>query len=483
MKILVLFGLLLLAPGVLFGQKRDHELRAYLDNKQFYGPTVGNYIEFHLQFVGTSVNYKGKDDGLIGELAVFLNILSEDSMIVEDAYRLESPFMKDSIIEDFYDLQRFKLDPGKYVFNIKLQDLNSKNAPLEASVPIVVDDLSESISFSDIIVAEAGSRGDGSSAFYKAGYDIIPRLSTFYPEQLNRIPMYFEVYGTDLLMDSVFGIKQSVIDAETNIEIEKHARFSKHPTGTVVPLIKSIDISDLYTGKYIIKYTIMNKNMQELSEQVYEFERSKAPEIDYYSQEIILDPAFQSSIPEDSIGYFLESLIPISGHTDVRNIIGLAKEKNKEKTRKFIQQYWSVTNPDNPYEAWMAYKAQVQMVEHLYANNFQEGFETDRGRVYLQYGPPSHLVQKLYSPSEYPYEIWQYNKIGVFSNKRFIFYNPDLVNNAFRLLHSDMVGELKNPAWPRELAKRNSSNGNVDNPNSGNADHWGQYSDDLFRQY
>ena len=49
-----------------FGQNK--ESRAYLDNKQFFAPGVGNYVEFHLQFVGYSLNYKGKDNGLIGEV-------------------------------------------------------------------------------------------------------------------------------------------------------------------------------------------------------------------------------------------------------------------------------------------------------------------------------------------------------------------------------------------------------------------------------
>ena len=76
-----------------------------------------------------------------------------------------------------------------------------------------------------------------------------------------------------------------------------------------------------------------------------------------------------------------------------------------------------------------------------------------------------------------------YNKIGAFSNKRFVFYNPDLVNNAYRLLHSDMLGELKNPAWQQILVKRNTMNGDVDSPNKFNQRVWGGNSNDYFRQY
>jgi hypothetical protein len=46
-----------------------------------------------------------------------------------------------------------------------------------------------------------------------------------------------------------------------------------------------------------------------------------------------------------------------------------------------------------------------------------------------------------------------------------------------------MLGELKNPAWPQMLNSRNSTKGNIDDPNSGVQEHWGGNSNDLFRQY
>ena len=122
-------------------------------------------------------------------------------------------------------------------------------------------------------------------------------------------------------------------------------------------------------------------------------------------------------------------------------------------------------------------------LDKIYKNNFQAGFETDRGRVYLQYGSPTTVLQKDVASNEYPYEIWQYNKIGKFSNKRFIFYNPDLVNNAYRLLHSDMIGELKNPSWQLVLNNRNTSNGSVDDPNQNVEKSYGGNSYNNFRQY
>ena len=123
------------------------------------------------------------------------------------------------------------------------------------------------------------------------------------------------------------------------------------------------------------------------------------------------------------------------------------------------------------------------LAQKLYKTNIMKGYETDRGRVYLQYGPPSAIAIRETSPSEYPYEVWQYDKIKTFSNKRFIFYNPDLVNNNYRLLHSDMIGELKNFRWQSILTKRNSPNRDIDDPNDGNVDHYGGESQDVFKQF
>ena len=461
---------------------QEKKLRAYLDSKQFYAPEIGNYLEVYLQFAGTSLNYKGKEGGLIGEIAVRLSVLSNDSTIASDAYRLETPFMKDSIVEDFYDLKRFVLAPGKYTLSIQLMDLNSSAIPLTANQPLVIEEFNESITLSDIQIAEVAYKGDSTSIFYKSGLVIIPRLSTFYPSELNTIPLYFELYNTNLLEEDVCALKQSIY-TEKGEELIDYITYTKHTPTQVLPIFKKVDISALPTGKYTLTYTLLSRSLIELATQSYEFERSNDMDLTVYNDKIILDPRFQSSITDDSVSYYLESLIPISKSAEIKNIISTLKSKNMDDQRKHIQAFWIKTAVANPYDNWLKYKAQVQLVERIYANNFQEGFETDRGRVYLQYGAPTTIVVKENSPSEYPYEIWQYNKIQAFSNKRFIFYNPDLVNNTYRLLHSDMIGELKNPGWSNALSKRNTTNGNIDDPNQNNEKHYGGNSNDLFRQY
>lgn len=460
------------------------QLKAYLDTKQFYDPQIGNYVEIHMQFVASSIKYEVKNEGLQGKVAIRLNVTQKDSSFFSDVYILESPIMKDSIVEDFYDVIRFAIKPGKYDFKIELSDvINEKSKAIKAESELVVKDLSKNISISDLEIAEFARKSEENSNFTKSGLYIVPRLTNYYPSELSKIPIYFEVYNSNLLSDSIFILKQIIRNIETSNELFDYEYYTKHNKSIVVPIMRGVDITNLPTGNYELEFSILDRSKKVQIVHSYTFERTNMLDKNLNLDNLVLDPAFQNSISNDSIDFFLESLIPISKQTEILNIISTLKTKNKEMARKHIQGFWVKTSPTNPYEAWISYKQQVMFVQKLYSNNFQDGYETDRGRVYLKYGAPTNIIQKETSPSEYPYEIWQYNKIERFSNKRFIFYNPDLVNNTYRLLHSDMLGEIKNQGWQAALSKRNTVNGSVDNPNMYNQDHFGGNSNDLFRQY
>jgi len=109
----------------------------------------------------------------------------------------------------------------------------------------------------------------------------------------------------------------------------------------------------------------------------------------------------------------------------------------------------------------------------------RRGFETDRGRVYLQYGPPNSITSRSHEPSSYPYEIWYYHQLTDAQwNKRFVFYNPDLVTNDYELLHSNAIGENYNQTWKHDLHKRNTMN--IDPYNTEDVDRWGSEAERIY---
>lgn len=78
----------------------------------------------------------------------------------------------------------------------------------------------------------------------------------------------------------------------------------------------------------------------------------------------------------------------------------------------------------------------------------REGYQTDRGRVYLIYGEPDQRDFFSSERSTKPYEVWFYNSIenGVY------FYFGDVTGfGNFELLHSTKRGEVRDDTWQRRL--------------------------------
>jgi len=471
-----------------FSQDRSSNtsLVAYLQTKQFLDPQGQPYIELQFQYVGNTVVYKLIDsvnNNLQGEIAVVINVLRGAELVANDAYRLPSPIIKDEVIEDFYDIKRFSLSPGEYSCQIELFDLNAPNQFLKNVVDIVVEDRhTKSAAISDILIAETAYKTTEQTIFSRSGYDIFPRISTFYSYESLKIPYYFEVYWTKNNIDtnSEFSVVEQILVAETHEILTDYTKVSRHKIESHVPIFSVVDLAEIPSGNYLLRVAVINAKGEEIATRIYEFERNNDYQIDFVTEDLLIDPNFQLSIHQDSIAYYLASLIPIAQPQQVRIIVNALKEKDTEKNRKIIQSFWKQKDPQDSYQAWMRYKELVMYVERRFKTHFQPGFETDRGRVYLQYGAPNRVTEREVSPSEYPYEMWEYNKIKNYSNRKFIFYNPDLLHNTYRLLHSDMIGELRNPAWQYELNSRNNKRGNVDEPNEYNPDSWGNNARQLL---
>jgi GWxTD domain-containing protein len=479
------FFLSMLVFTVGFSQKK--QLKTFIDQKVFFVPDVGQQLEIHFQFVAYSLKYQQKNQGLQAAIKLNTAILNEKGdTLKQQAYVLESPFVRDSIFEDFYDIQHFTLPSGKYYAAIELTDLIAGNEPIKGMIDIVIPEMNNVISTSDVLMIESATKNTSSendvpTVFTKSGYEIIPRISNFYGQELANFPFYIEIYNTDKLNDTVFALKQRIIETKTNKEFEGFSKFNKIKTAPVVPFLRSLDISKLPSGSYRFEIEVIDRNNTKLCPiSVYYFERINEFSADITLETIVLDPSFQASVSDDSLHFYLASLLPIARPADSKQILQTLKSKNLENYRKHLQQFWIQTSGTAATDTWLNYKKQILLVQQLYANNFQDGYETDRGRVFLQFGQPSMIIQRETSPNEYPYEIWQYDKIKNFSNKRFIFYNPDLVNNAYRLLHSDMIGELKNPNWQKALVKRD---GQSNDPDSTLPSTYGGNSNQYYRQY
>ncbi|MEO0472394.1 MAG: GWxTD domain-containing protein, partial [Bacteroidota bacterium] len=106
------------------------------------------------------------------------------------------------------------------------------------------------------------------------------------------------------------------------------------------------------------------------------------------------------------------------------------------------------SSPEQEVEAlWAGHLAALNYVNDQFKSSIRPGWQTDRGRVFLQYGIPNDVERFPAESYSVPYEIWRFNRLGAQSNVVFVFFDPDLATSDYPLLHSNKYGELNQPRW------------------------------------
>jgi len=462
LKFTLIIGIML--PNLVFAKPQ-----VCLDYKTYYTPENKPYIETILQFISPSLKFVANENGNLVSFVEITQIFKiGDSVIFIDKYLINSPEMKDSTIEDYFDLKRYQLDPNVYNFEIIVTDLNTNQTFFDERAITISNLTNSTINFSSIGLIQSIIKTDEQSSFVKNGFLILPYLTSIYPHDLTKIATYFEVYNSNLMFgdNEKFMITTEIENHKTGRKLEQFFKVKKYGTDKIVPVITFLPIEHLPTGDYNLIIKLIDKNNITLKTEKVYFKRITEIENPYSTSlnNFDIDKFFTNKISKDSIPFFLNSLLPITKRNDSKSIISLLESGDTLKMQDYFHSFWVQTNPLNPSEGWANYKKQVMKCETQYSSWTKHGFESDRGRVFLQYGIPNQIADETQTSTSLPYQIWHYYRIGKRSNVRFVFYNQDESSNDFILIHSEMLGELQNPNWQEVIHDRRGYN--KKNPNS-----------------
>ena len=183
-KLLVLFllGLLPLA------QAEAKQIKAMFDYNIFYLPGQGPYLETYFNISAPYLKYIEVQDGIQANVQITLILKQGEKIIDFKKYEVASPIVKDSVLEDLYDIQRFMAQPGEYELEIELLDINRKQSkPVVAFQSISIPDYAVG-GISDISLIEFANKSENKEdPFYRNGYQLIPYLSSYYGNEMDRI--------------------------------------------------------------------------------------------------------------------------------------------------------------------------------------------------------------------------------------------------------------------------------------------------------
>jgi GWxTD domain-containing protein len=451
-------------------------LKSYFSYSLFFSPDKGPFLETNLTVSGNSMVFKGSGRKVSASVNIVITFSDAAGMVAAgNKYNLITPVVHDTAHKpNIVDVQRYFLKPGKYIMDVTLVDNNAgKSEKYSFSEEIEVKYIQKQINMSDIQLIESFTKTEKVNALSKNGYDMVPYSLNYYPNGTDKMAFYCEAYGTDTVLgpDKKVAMVYYVESAETLEKIEGYFGVSKQKSQRMNVLFSQIEIKSLVTGNYNLVVEVRDEKGLVMGQKKIYFQRTNFAAKIGLDNIAAIDPnaTFASKYTGlDTLKEYIRCLWPISTPVERDWQESQIKNADQKMMQQYIYAFWKNRNDKDPEGEWIKYYNQVVYVNKAFRCGKQPGYFTDRGRVYLQYGPPDSQQQQANEPDSYPYEVWQYYRLkdptnGQFqTNKKFVFWNKDLDGNCFKLLHSDARGELKDARWQMRLKQRSQTNVNLD---------------------
>ena len=464
-------------------------IHANMRNCIFLSEKDSSYVETQFTVTAKDLSFIQRDDKKYEATVEVTLLYMKDSIVFNHfKYLLFSEAIDDtaSINFNLTDLKRINLPKGDYTIELYLKDENETTSTNYLWEGVTVDYNIDSLMISDIELVESYKLSDESNVFTKRGYEILPLAVEYFPTAMSSLNFYSEIYHADkLISDENYVITVFIHETTSQSPYRDLVVYSKQKPSHTSVIFSSFDLSKLPTGSYFITLEVRTRKNELLGSRSLFFYRSNTLLTFNPSQldSINVENIFSSTLASDSLNFWMQSLYPIASNEEKNYIEYFEKTKSETGMRAFIYKFWKDRNPTDPLNEWMAYKNSVMYAEENFKTPNRHGFETDMGRVYLQYGPPSDALSEKHEPGAYPYEIWHYYFIKPNqTNVRFVFYNPDLVIGDYKLIHSDALGEIRNPRWQYLIYDAVNKHGSRDSDVTKFPEHFGSRVDDYFKE-
>lgn len=498
MKRIVMIALLLWAAmgtGVAATPQQDGKnLTAMFGYSVFYLPESHQpYVETYLNFNAWSLTLVKDEEGEYrATVEVTMVVRRGDTVAYVKKYDLHSPHTSSTDKDDFtfFDLQRFALANGIYDLQLTLRDKGSEQPPYVMNDKLVVYFPNGEPSMSNIQLMSSATPTEQENILSRNGYDMVPYVNDFVPASMTQLHPYVEVYNLDKeLGQEAYVVYFSIQQKETGRRIAPYDTFVRRTAKKNDAVYGTIEIGSLPSGNYNLVAMVRNLKGETLMSKSMSFQRSNPGMDDDALAETRVATSFAGLITdEEKLNYYINALYPISSPTEVSIADHVVKGDNVAEKQSYLYHFWLRRDMLDPEEKWNEYLRRLIYVDEHFSYPKTAGYMTDRGRVYLQYGPPDHIrdeknfVGALYvqhSPDQeietaginqtnsitptkpsnqghihyLPYQLWRYNQMeNDYPNRVFLFWD-EFRSGFYRLLNSNARGELRTPNWERVLSQ------------------------------
>ena len=364
--------------------------------------------------------------------------------------RLSGPVYPDSLEAlsgMHFHLDRLVANPGPGRVSVTITGRDDL-PPAVATLDVVIPEM-DVPHFSSPMLVEAFGPAEEDSPFAHSGVDLLPLVGARVSFASNELRYYMELYGVEHLPDSLLYIANWLEDAE-GVEMPDSRVFQRVVKDQIVPLFATRPWGPGASDARSMVWEAISKTGGSIC-------RTSLPlsvgNVLPSGEELL--PFVMEWTDKDSLLRHLQDHQPRANPGQQRLIEDVLPFVELDAMRSFLDRFWRTASPENPEAGYAQYVEDIAYVNERWGACYNgHGADSEMGYVYLRYGKPNTVVQRHNETEYYPYEIWHYYRAGNFTDKRFLFYSPHMVAECFRLLHSDMLGEVSNQDWLTILRNR-----------------------------
>lgn len=421
-------------------------LDAIVETQRFHVPGQGEQVDVKIAVLGATAQWAPNERGFMQAHVEALTLVERNGSIVDfRKTRVDGPERTDSLRTDFVHEEHFMLPAGEYALAVELTDAGSGDTTVvRYRAPLLVPALPAGVALSDIALTSAPAAGRNAES-------PLPYTGSYYPEDVNDLSFYVEAYGTPETFgqDSLLALNYELEVYETRSVKGAFRHVKRLKAAPVVSFSGGFNIDELPSGNYLLAVEVLDRNGQVLKRTERFIQRNKPMKYDQLAAALQdLGTTFASAYTDkDSLAEHLRSMRPIAGELERKIIDDRWKDRDLLTMQRFLYTFWYNRNAYDPQAEWERYKAAVVAANRMYGCRSLRGYDSDMGYVFLKYGPPNTVTDRSNETSTAPYQIWHYYRVGKYTDKRFVFWQPELSTNCWQLLHSEVPGELKNPRW------------------------------------
>ena len=427
------------------------------DIARFRADSTSIYVEVYYSFDVSKLTFVRSGDAWGSEavMDIYFKRSANDSIVARNKWRI--PFSTDdstllNTSRMYVDVQGFFLKPDVYRMYLVggNRAVRSQRDSFSVALDLKAIDRSQ-IALSDIELCSSitSVEKDSVSRFIKNTYEAKPNPTRIFGLGQPVIFYYLEEYNLLRNKSPFYYTRFSVANSLgkeilTRDKVKNRLNESNVEVGT-------IKVNTLRTGSYTFNFTVIDS--------VDNTSYTSSKKFFVYNPSLPIDSlttGTQGSVLASEYATMTEPELDLQ-IAEVRYLA--TNEENLrfksvtggDAKRKLLFDFWNrrdddPSTPDNPRKT--EYFKRVDYSNEHFKNSFREGWRTDRGRVFIVYGPPDEVERHADEADTKPYEIWTYNSIqgGVI----FVFGDRSGFSD-YVLLHSTHRDELHDENWMNQL--------------------------------